>query len=47
MVSVGYRYGLSVMYPQFELATRHLGTNHYCSLTLMSNHISCLPISHS
>ena len=33
--------------PQFELAVRHLGINHYCSLSLMSNHFSCLPISHS
>ena len=33
--------------PQFELAVRHLGINHYCSLSLMSSHFSCLPISHS
>ena len=42
MVSVGYHCGLSVIYPQFELAVRHLGINHYCSLSLMSNHFSCL-----
>ena len=47
MVSVGYHCGLSVIYPQFELAVRHLGINRYCSLSLMSNHFSCLPISHS
>ena len=27
--------------PQFELAVRHLWINHYCSLSLMSNHCSC------
>ena len=27
--------------PQFELAVRHLEINHYCSLSLMSNHFSC------
>ena len=47
MVSVGYHCGLSVIYPQFELAVRHLGINRYCSLSLMSNHFSCLPIAHS
>ena len=26
---------------QFELAVRPLGINHYCSLSLMSNHFSC------
>ena len=36
MVSVGYHCGLSIIYPQFELATRHLGINHYCSLSLVS-----------
>ena len=46
MVSVGYHCGLSVIYPQFELAVRHLGINHYCSLSLMSNHFSCLPTVH-
>ena len=47
MVSVGYHRGLAVIYPQFELAVRHFGINHYYSLSLMSNHFSCLPISHS
>ena len=47
MVSVAYHCGLSVIYPQFELAVRHLGINHYCSLSLMSNPFSCLPISHT
>ena len=46
MVSMGYHCGLSVIYPQFELAVRHLGINHYCSLSLMSKYFSCLPISH-
>ena len=40
MVSVGYHCGLSIIYPQFELAVRHLGINHYCSLSLMSNPFS-------
>ena len=34
MVSVGYHCGLSVIYPQFELAVRHLGINHYILLTV-------------
>ena len=41
MVNVGNHCGLSVIYPQFELAVRHLWINHYCSLSLMSNHCSC------
>ena len=48
MVNMGYHCGLSVIYPQFELAVRYLGINHYCSLSLISNHyFGCLPISHS
>ena len=34
MVSVGYHCGLSVIYPQFELAVRHLEINHYILLTV-------------
>ena len=47
MVSVVYHCGSSVIYPQFELAVKHLGINHYCSLSPMTKHFSCLPISHS
>ena len=34
MVSVGYHCGLSVIYPQSEVAVRHLGINHYILLTV-------------
>ena len=33
MVSVRYHCGLSVIYPQFELAVRHLGINHLLTIT--------------
>ncbi len=45
MVNMGYHCGLSVIYHTFELAVRHLGINHYCTLSHLGINHYC-PLSH-